>query len=270
VSGPSRTESTLDLRRYFLGSLSGEERDRLERDYLADPAVYEHLRAVEEELVEDYLGGRLTAQDRAGFERHFLGSPRLRLRVELTEALLQRAAGRGVIRRGRTRWTPAAWAVAASLMIAAGLGTWALVGSWYGGEAPSDVPPASPSASRSTVGTPRVARATLAPGRTRGAQRGVEVTLGGGVDVLELDLELARAEHPAYRAVIRRAEGDVVWRSPELVAQGTAARLHLTAGVPSVRLVPGDYVVTLEAAPPGRVGDLAEYFFRVLRPTPER
>ena len=57
------------LKRYVLGELSEDERDALEPRYFSDQQVFDQLVLIETEVVDDYVHGRLSAPDRATFER---------------------------------------------------------------------------------------------------------------------------------------------------------------------------------------------------------
>ena len=60
------------LVRYFLGELPAEERERVEERYMLD-ASYEELRdAAEMDLIDAYVCGQLTPQQRLHFERFYL------------------------------------------------------------------------------------------------------------------------------------------------------------------------------------------------------
>lgn len=60
------------LRSYLLGTLEAEPRAELEERILCDPAAYEELLLLEEELIDQYLAGRLSNEERQQFETNFL------------------------------------------------------------------------------------------------------------------------------------------------------------------------------------------------------
>jgi|HubBroStandDraft_6_1064221.scaffolds.fasta_scaffold63670_3 hypothetical protein len=135
-----RTTDEILMRRYFLGDLPQEERDRLEDRYFADVEVFEELLAIENDLIDAYARGELTEGDRRKFEVAYLQSPPRRERVEfaralrLVSALEAEAVGdqRGSlwkrmwaalsIRQGISQW---ALAIAVVLIVASG--SWMLV-----------------------------------------------------------------------------------------------------------------------------------------------
>lgn len=60
------------LRSYLLGTLEAGPRAELEEGILCDPAVYQELLLLEEELIDQYVAGRLSEAERQQFETHFL------------------------------------------------------------------------------------------------------------------------------------------------------------------------------------------------------
>ena len=61
-----------EFRDYLLGTSAAERRTALEEQMLCNPAVYEELLAIEEELIDEYLRGGLTKAEQQSFETHFL------------------------------------------------------------------------------------------------------------------------------------------------------------------------------------------------------
>jgi len=60
-----------ELRQYLLGLLAESEREPVDRRILTDSEFYEELQATEDDLVDEYLSGKLTEQERRQFELHF-------------------------------------------------------------------------------------------------------------------------------------------------------------------------------------------------------
>jgi len=60
-----------ELRRYLLGLVAESEREAVDRRLLTDSEFYEELQATEDDLVDEYLSGKLTEQERRQFELHF-------------------------------------------------------------------------------------------------------------------------------------------------------------------------------------------------------
>jgi hypothetical protein len=75
------------LARYVLGGLSDRERERLEEEYFEDDEAFEQIMIAEEDLIDAYVRGELSAEERAQFEAHVLTSPQMRERVQFARAL---------------------------------------------------------------------------------------------------------------------------------------------------------------------------------------
>lgn len=81
-------QSNRDLaKRYLLGTLSEEERDRLEQQYFSDTAEFEEIEITEDDLVDQYVRGELSSADRSLFQKVLSGSPQLSERVEFAQIL---------------------------------------------------------------------------------------------------------------------------------------------------------------------------------------
>ena len=77
--------------RYILGELPEEEQLALEEKFFADDEAYQELVALEDELRYEYARGGLTPEQRVSFERRFLRTPEDREKVDLAQAVLNKA-----------------------------------------------------------------------------------------------------------------------------------------------------------------------------------
>jgi hypothetical protein len=75
--------------KYLLNELSEEDQARFEEAYFGDESLFEQVRALEEELIEDYVKGDLPSHERRLFERHYLASDERRARIEAARELVQ-------------------------------------------------------------------------------------------------------------------------------------------------------------------------------------
>ena len=75
------------IRRHLLGMSAPAEGEQIERRLLADPAFYDEVSACEDELLDEYVGGRLAARERENFERVFLAAPDRRQKLRFALAL---------------------------------------------------------------------------------------------------------------------------------------------------------------------------------------
>ena len=60
------------MRAFLLGALDGDYKTQFEERILAEPSVYDELLIVEEELIDQYVAGDLSALEQQQFESHFL------------------------------------------------------------------------------------------------------------------------------------------------------------------------------------------------------
>ncbi|MFT3743165.1 MAG: hypothetical protein QM785_02620 [Pyrinomonadaceae bacterium] len=77
--------------------MSDQERQTFESAFIADETAFDQVRAVEDEIVEQYVRGTLPASDRELFAAHYLVSAANRERVDLTRSMIGKfAADRAV------------------------------------------------------------------------------------------------------------------------------------------------------------------------------
>jgi hypothetical protein len=77
-----------EIVRYLLGGMSEAEQVALEETFVSDPQIFTLVAEVENDLIDDYVRGRLELRQRELFERNFLSSPGQRQRVGVAMALL--------------------------------------------------------------------------------------------------------------------------------------------------------------------------------------
>lgn len=79
-----------NLIRYLLGELSEHEQAAVEERFITDSEIYTLLREVESDLIADYVRKRLEPRERERFERHYMTTPDIRLRVQVADVFLSR------------------------------------------------------------------------------------------------------------------------------------------------------------------------------------
>ncbi len=81
------------VRQYLLGTLNDDVAlSQIEMQLMSDDKFADQLTLHENDLIEEYLDGRLNDLDSANFIRHFLASPERRRQLRLTQNLLRYAA----------------------------------------------------------------------------------------------------------------------------------------------------------------------------------
>jgi len=74
--------------RYLLGQLSAGERAELEERYFADDELFNELASLENEIIDFYVQGKLSEDQRQQFESYFLANPERREKVRFAKSLL--------------------------------------------------------------------------------------------------------------------------------------------------------------------------------------
>ena len=86
VNRPVRPDDRLV--RYLLGELSEDEAERMDEQSIADDAMAERLRLAEDELIDGYVAGTLSADLRDRVETFYLATPRRRERLAFATRFL--------------------------------------------------------------------------------------------------------------------------------------------------------------------------------------
>ena len=246
-------------RRYLLGETSDDENSSVELEYVRDGGALDRMAAVEDELIEDYLAGRLDDRTRAQFEGHYLASAHHRVRVETVRRLADSAVPRQ--RFAQRRAGLLGLAAAAVLVLVTSV--WLLRG---GGSAPPKVSTASPATganSRASAATPVIFAITIAVDDVRGQGDRPPVVVPAGTDRVLVNLENRPGGEPLAqgRATVRTVPGGEVWSGP--AASGDPAILARFE-VPAAALAPDDYVIDVRGRTPSGVEQQSSrYFLRV-------
>jgi hypothetical protein len=75
--------------RYLLNELSDDDQARFEEAYFSDGTLFEQVRALEEDLIDDYVKGSLSSDQRRRFESHYLASGQRRARIETARQMVE-------------------------------------------------------------------------------------------------------------------------------------------------------------------------------------
>jgi hypothetical protein len=74
--------------RYFFGELDEEEKNRIEQEFLSDNQFFEQMLSIEEDLIHDFVRGRLAEPGRKKVKEFLESSDRLKSEVKLVERLI--------------------------------------------------------------------------------------------------------------------------------------------------------------------------------------
>lgn len=92
------------MRRYLLGDLPEAEQETLEQTYFADEERLAEVWEVENQLVDDYVRGRLPRAERDQFERYCLSTPFYQERVAFANGLLKSVDAEAAPAAPSTSW----------------------------------------------------------------------------------------------------------------------------------------------------------------------
>lgn len=257
---------------YVLGSLPEAEAERLDEASIVDDGMAARLRAIEDDLVDAYVRGRLSGVTLQRFERHYLASAHRRKKVEFARRFtnaVDRASTSSPVTPVPLLSSRSVWkltAIAASLLVAS-VGLVMQTARVRSGmavvqqerqaldrraqdlhEETSDLRAAreiaahAPERPRPTPEAPAIAL-LLFP-QTREAGPVPAVVLPARATRITLELQLESAEPAAYQIGLRDpAVNQIVWRSAWTASAGRS----LTVSVPASLLKPQHYSLDLSA-----------------------
>jgi hypothetical protein len=239
------------IRRYLLGQLPDPSQQSLEEGFMTGDTSLEELEAAEDELVDEYLAGRLSNHERDQFEKYFLSTPEREQKLRFAKVFHQYAAANQAPSVSVGSRTPTnffgfnSWPAriaALALILVAMSGIWLY---------------------RSRQTQPSFATITLSPSfsnRSDGAEV-KKVKLLPNSDSLKVIMNLPAGRRAAsYRAELENQAGETTTTQ---VLEETFS--SLTIAVPASQLKPGQYVVKLFAKSDAGVEQRVEgnYFFTV-------
>ena len=253
-----------------------DELAALHERIVVDPAFYQELLIVEDELIDDYLADGLTSAERESFETHFLLVPerqeKLRFSRTFNKYVTDRAPvaveelqpqadvlqHRDVPERPPKKWyekflpvhNPVlAYSVMAAVLVIVGGVSWLVV---------KQLSPTS---------SGPVWAVTLGLGGTpRGDPEGKEISIPRGTGMVELQVELPREEYVSYRAILLDDDRSEIARLEKLQPRQGAGSHFIDVDVPARLLLPGDYILGVTGTlPDDKSEELRSYHFRIKR-----
>jgi hypothetical protein len=268
-----------EIREYLLGRFASADAAILEERLLIDDAFYQELLIIEDELVDQYLAGRLTDSDQRSFEGHFL------IPLERREKLrFARNLKKYVSRAGDEYFAPAPTAAGAESTPAVPSPvskktfwprTWKRPILSYSLAAAATAAVlvlafAAPLIVKNLIppqqGTGTVLAVELVPGRTRGDEETKQITVTAGTNTVQLQLRIPNdVAHQAYRAILQTTDGREILRQ-ENIRPDPASNDRVICPIPANLLKPSDYDLKLSGRnQQGEYEDVSRYYFRVTR-----
>jgi hypothetical protein len=227
------------MRAYLLGLLPDDQAAALEEEYFVNRASLLTLKSAEEDLIGEYLAGRLPPAEKRHFEKRYLHVPELRRRVE--EVRREHIAAQPVVKP--SFWNAWRLALAATpVLVVFAFAVW--------GFRSHQAKPAELVASGPTPQTGPPLSIRISPGSTKGVDsKSVQFEQPASGSIVNLILELP-GQTSTLRCKVRissvEAEGGwlALWNSPEpVVSTRTPTGQALTLPIGSSLFRPGDYVV---------------------------
>jgi hypothetical protein len=276
------------LREYLLSTLPESERLDLASRYFADDELFARLEEAETDLIDAYVAGDLSEEERRRFEETLATFPGRADRVAFARALRALRSEETPPGRAGRRAASSWWAVAAALAVAGIGGIWMLRQA-AGYEAQLERLRAerdrlAQSQRDLTAELERLRRslaAAVSPGSTDPVARTVTFLLTAGLtrsvssanvvaipaDAGRVRLELPVDAPPAasYRARLERVDGTELLRRDHLTASRGRSGLQVVLELDAALLPADDWVLFLEDLSAPAAEPIAEYAFRVVR-----
>jgi hypothetical protein len=268
------------IRRYLLGRADEVGSEQFEERFVRDAEFREAALIVEEELIDDYLAGLLSADDQTRFHAHYLAGPRQRQELTLAQTIRQYAlanAADGPAVAPEPTWRklldfimghgglPALAAATLLLVAVAGLLAW-WVSSRLGNEPQLVTADAVARLNKPPYNAEPALSVPLTGFLDRASEQGQKFAVPVGIDIVQLQLALPATPYQSYQATLRVTDGEELFTVGDLSAQQTEAGRRLNLRLPAHILTPGDYILSLNGqTTEGRTESVADYYFRVLR-----
>jgi hypothetical protein len=268
----SQMETQQAIRQYLLGIMAQEQAVELEERLLIDGELYEELLIAEDELVDQFLSGEMTAREREGIETHFLRAPERQEQLRFARTLKRYVSANGpqavkdlgvdespsgegarekrsLLSRLFPRHPALAFSLACALVLIIVGGVWL---------------------ANRIVNRPNEPQTVWAIELTPGLQRddaGIKtLAIPANVDAVRLQLDLAENQYQSYEAVVLDIDGRSVITRKNLKAQSANGRQIVPVDVERALLSPGDYRVKLSGlSANGSLDSLGSYPFRVVK-----
>jgi hypothetical protein len=96
-------ENEISMKQYLLGELTEEDRQQFEKQLMTSDEYFERLLIAEDELVDEYLRGRLSPREQEKFSNHFLCTPERHEKLRFSSSLHRYVSTHAG--KAQTKWT---------------------------------------------------------------------------------------------------------------------------------------------------------------------
>lgn len=262
------------IRRYLLGELDEDRKDQLEQRVMTERDFKQEVLIVEEELLDDYVSGSLSAREQELLLKNYLSSPNQRRKVVVARALghyvsIHKPSGPTQTETGRLKafflslrsggkFGQFSWAAAIILIVAGTTFMWWLL------RAPDEITRLNGPDSAVLDPGPSVVSVSLSGILLRSeSPRPLDVTSETKVVQLRIDTDSPQS---TYRAVLRNSAGKDIVRIDELHPRQLSSGPTIVVQIPFHLLQPGDYELELLQSGAGATRAPRYYSFRIPKP----
>ncbi len=239
------------VRRYLLGDIAGSDLEKFEETFMTGDTSLTEIEAAEDELLDEYLAGRLNESERAHFEQHFLSTPERQQKLRFAKVFRRYVASNqpAVVADAHippSLFNPQHWSARIAIVVIFSV----MAGVWF--------------YLRSRNETPNYAIVTLSlnPSTRAAGAHDTTVTLPDSVDSLRAVLLLPQdARGTNYRVEVENDTGEaipsrIVEQKPDslmIELQGSqlqrrqyVVKLFKVSDQPAEQRVPGNYFFSVK------------------------
>lgn len=281
-----------EIRSFLLGELSSEDRERIEQEFLTNPDYREHVHAVESELIEDYLNGRLSPEETTQFKKHLASAADQQRRIRLSGLIRKRmfagpssapvhdhgangssAVAMSVLQRLRN---PLVLVPAALIVIVAALLAIYAIRTMQQirddriatenrrAALQHELTRLNDASRRLEREKERIFSTTLLSIATRGPNTTVQIRQPRHTAVIDVKLVVTGDSYPSYRAVIQSLALTEGFTISDLVAETNRGNNIVSLLLPYSLLSEGEYRIRLRGqTSDGKLEDVGEYVFQI-------
>jgi hypothetical protein len=266
------------VRQFLLGKVTDEERQRIETLFLTDAEVKERIIAAEQELIDDYLEGALTTEDREKFHLRYGQTPEQQQKLRIARSIKEWASAETAVPQtitvrttswgilGRVLWSKPALVTSISLavIIVIVAAVWLRALNEQRNKRLALEQELAQLNSPSTLNESPSQTLDLSPVTVRSGERQAEIKRRSGIRIVELRLPwLQQERYSTYQAEIRRLRDAESFTVPNLQGRDDGG-YAIGVRLPTHMLVPGQYQIHLSGiAGDGAPGLAEDYAFAV-------
>jgi len=277
------------LRRYLLGDLEEDQREKIEAGLLTDEKLFDAIADVRDEMIDDYSFDILPERDRKLFDTNFVLNPERLHKLRVSTALahyrdanlapvssMQASAPLSLIQRifaGRKRWRLATALVSSLVLLAIGYGGWRAYEHYQLKQRVEELRVkqlqveqylAKLNGQDLSAHSDSMLSLTLRP-LLRESKATNKVRISARTEILELRLEAKESNFPVYRADIEDSDGVRLYSVENLRWRQDNGAIVVFLRLPSQLLSPATYQIHLQGiSAQQQTVDIGRYPFQIV------